>query len=56
MVLPENNSLQISINVTYLDIGLPGSEIGYGSLNFYQIALTDTGLSVPSQLLWDLDR
>src|SRR6218665_3611655 len=28
----------------------------YGSLNFDQNALTDTGQSVISQLLWDLDR
>jgi len=28
----------------------------YGSLNFDQNALTDTGQSIISQLLWDLDR
>ena len=28
----------------------------YGSLNFDQNALNDTGQSVISQLLWDLDR
>src|SRR6218665_1828702 len=28
----------------------------YGSLNFDQKALTDTGQSVISRLLWDLDR